>query len=103
MRLDIMKELLTASTPRLEGALLPAGEEVLLDNGHAPVLRRVRRGAFEVRLPAMKRPEVYAVKFNGERAARIPTTSKGDWLHFSLAESPSPFFEIVDAKNNDDC
>ncbi len=174
LRLDIMKELLTASTPRLEGALLPAGEkaslphfrihpgnteaslaliaqdgladldhcrrallvcatnalntdskflvrddtddpetfvvdtegrtyrpqrgeEVLLDNGHAPVLRQIRRGAFEVRLPAMKCPEVYAVKFNGERAACIPTTFKGGWLQFSLAESPSPFFEIVDA------
>ena len=79
------------------------GEEVILDNGHAPVLRQVRRGTFEVRLPAMRQPAVYAVKFNGERAARIPTTSKGGWLRFSLAESPSPFFEIVDAKNNDDC
>ncbi len=72
------------------------GEEVILDNGHAPVLRQVRRGAFEVRLPAMRRPEVYAVKFNGERAGRIPATLQGGWLHFSLAESPSPFFEIAD-------
>ena len=174
LRLDILKELLTAATPRLEGALLPAGEsadlphfrirpgdaeaslaliaqdgladldhcrrallvcatnalnsnskflvrddtddpetfvvdtegrtyrpqrgeEVLLDNGHAPVLRQVRRGAFEVRLPAMRQPKVYAVKFNGERAERVLITSKGGWLRFSLAESPSPFFEIADA------
>ena len=175
LRLDIMKELLTASTPRLEGALLPAGEkadlphfrihpgnteaslaliaqdgfadldhcrrallvcatnalntdskflvrddtddpnafvvdtesrtykpqkgeEVLLDNGHAPVLRRVRRGSFEVRLPAMKCPVVYAVTFNGERAERIPAKMREGWLRFSLAEAPSPFFEIVDSQ-----
>ncbi len=73
------------------------GEEVILDNGHAPVLRQVRRGAFEVRLPAMKRPEVYAVKFNGERAFRIQEELRDGWIHFTIDESPSPFFEIADA------
>lgn len=72
------------------------GEEVLLNNGHAPVLRQIRRGSFEVTLPAMKNPEVYAVKFNGERDFSIPFELKNGRICFTLGDSPSPFFEIVD-------
>ena len=72
------------------------GEEVLLNNGHAPVLRQIRRGNFEVTLPAMKHPEVYAVKFNGERDSAIPFELKNGRISFTLGDSPSPFFEIVD-------
>ena len=72
------------------------GEEVLLNNGHAPVLRQIRRGSFEVALPAVKNPEVYAVKFNGERAFAVPFEFKNGKISFSLGDSPSPFFEITD-------
>ena len=72
------------------------GEEVLLNNGHAPVLRQIRRGSFEVTLPAMKNPEVYAVKFNGERDFSIPFEFNNGRISFTLGDSPSPFFEIVD-------
>ena len=172
LKLDIMRELLTAVTPRLEGALLPAGEtaalphlkilpgdaegalaliaqdgsrdldhcrrallvcatnalnthskfliqdesevegkyisdtegrvyrpqpgeEVLLDNGHAPVLRQVRRGEFELKLPAVRHPEIYAVRFNGERESRIGCTVRNGLILFRLDASPSPFFEVV--------
>ena len=47
-------------------------------------------------LPAMKHPEVYAVKFNGERDSAIPFELKNGRISFTLGDSPSPFFEIVD-------
>ena len=72
------------------------GEEVLLCNGHAPVLRQIRKGDFELSLPAMKNPAIFAVKFNGERDFAIPFELKNGRICFSLGDSPSPFFEIVD-------
>ena len=173
LKLDIIREILTAVTPRLEGALLPAGEtavlphlkilpgsaeaalaliahdgtrdldhcrrallvcatnalntdsrfliqdesevegkyvsdtegrvyrpqpgeEVLLDNGHAPVLRQVRRGEFELKLPAVRHPEIYAVRFNGERESKLESMVADGLIRFRLAASPSPFFEIVE-------
>ncbi len=73
-----------------------SGEEILLDNGHVPVLRQVRRGEFSIKLPAVRHPEIYAVRFNGERDSLIESVVDNGSILFRLEASPSPFFEIAE-------
>ena len=76
---------------------------VLVSNGKLPVLMRTGKLALEITNSELKSPEVYALKLDGSRAEKIPSTYDGEKLKLlinteKLKSGPTPFFEVISNK-----